>query len=122
MGHHAEVLDPGPIPYRAIALYGDADLEHGLRHAGLEPEETCYRLVRIAYADLADVALLPHMKPGRGAMIQAMKEGVAFPPIVVMPVKSGWTLLDGVNRMHAHWKLGVTTTEAYALLGASRAM
>jgi hypothetical protein len=44
------MLDAGPMSYSEIALYGDADLEHGLRHAGFEPETTVYRLLEIPLA------------------------------------------------------------------------
>jgi hypothetical protein len=34
------VLDPGPLPYARIDLYGDPDLEHALREEGLDPQAT----------------------------------------------------------------------------------
>jgi hypothetical protein len=46
------LIDPGPIPYRRIELFGDPDLDHGLRHVGLEPEETAYRLLEIPIEDI----------------------------------------------------------------------
>jgi hypothetical protein len=64
------VLDSGPIPYAGMALYGDPDLEHGLREDGFEPDETTYRLIEIPPTAVTDTASMPwpHMgtAPGSG--------------------------------------------------------
>jgi hypothetical protein len=49
------VLEAGPIPYQEIPLHGDPDLEHGLRHAGFEPEATWYRFIEIPLDAIGDV-------------------------------------------------------------------
>ena len=51
-----ESLDLGPIPYWRIELFGDPDLEHGLRHMSLEPEETVYRLLEIPIEDIGETS------------------------------------------------------------------
>jgi hypothetical protein len=114
------VLDPGPIPYRLMPLYGDADLEHGLRHAGLEPEETSYRFIEIPLHEIGDVVSMPRWQNMGRAYIDKVRAGVKFPAIVVMPTRTGWTLLDGVNRTYAYWVLGRSTVRAYELIVASR--
>src|SRR5206468_5587095 len=42
-----KVLDPGPIPYQRMELFGDLDLEHGLNQLDREPGSTAYRLVEL---------------------------------------------------------------------------
>ena len=54
------VLDPGPIPYSQTALYRDADLEHGLRHFGRDPDTTFYRLIELPVSAISDSASMPH--------------------------------------------------------------
>jgi hypothetical protein len=115
------VIDAGPIPYEAMALHGDPDLEHGLRHAGLEPSETSYRLIEIPLDAIGDVATMREWQNMGRAYIDKVLDGVEFPPIVVMPSRLGWTLLDGVNRTHAYLMLGRPTVRAYDLIDASRA-
>jgi hypothetical protein len=110
------VLDAGPIPYREIALYGDPDLEHGLRHAGFEPHATSYRLVEIPLAAIDDVRSLSRRENMSRVYIDKVMAGVDFPPVVVLPTPSGWALLDGVNRTYAYWVLGRTTVRAYDLI------
>jgi hypothetical protein len=116
------VLDAGPVTYAEMTLCGDPDLEHGLRHAGFEPDETTYRLIAIPVAAIGDTRSMANWKHMGETYVAAMREGVEFPPIVVMPVKNGWTLIDGVNRTHAAWRLGRETIVAYELLGASRTL
>lgn len=111
----ANVLDPGPIPYVQIDLHGDPDLEHGLRHAGFDPATTTYRLLEIPLSSIADTASMPWWDVGR-SYLDAMKAGQQLPPIVVMPSRLGWSLLDGVNRTHAHLLLGMSAIRAYELL------
>ena len=115
------VLDAGPIPYEQILLYGDPDLEHGLRHVGLEPAETFFRLIEIPLDTIRDVRTMPW--PNRGhAYADLLREGTEFPPIVVMRIETGWTLIDGVNRSHAYLALGWKTVRAYELIEASHAI
>ena len=109
------VLNPGPIPYSGIALYGDPDLEHGLREEGLEPDETTYRLVEIPLTAVTDTHSMPWPHVGT-AYVEAIEAGQEFPPIVVMRNKHGWGLIDGCNRTHAYWTLGKTSVRAYELL------
>jgi hypothetical protein len=52
------------------------------------------------------------------AYIDALKAGQQFPPIVVFRNRQSWSLLDGVNRTHAHWVLGTPRIRAYDLLGS----
>jgi hypothetical protein len=47
------------------------------------------------------------------AYVDAIKAGQQFPPIVVLKNQRGWSLLDGVNRTHAHWILGTAGIRAY---------
>jgi hypothetical protein len=110
------VVDAGPIPYIEMALYGDPDLEQGLRHAGFEPEATWYRLIEIPLHAIGDVCGMASWSHMSRAYIDAMRAGAEFPPVVVMPTRAGWTLLDGVNRTYAYWALGRPTVRAYDLL------
>jgi hypothetical protein len=82
------VLDPGPIPYALIGLYGDPDLEHALREEGLDPQATTYRLIEIPLSAINDTASMPRPRMG-----------TAY-----------------VNRTHAHWVLGTARIRAYDLL------
>jgi hypothetical protein len=109
------VLDPGPIPYARMALYGDPDLEHGLREDGFEPDETTYRLIEIPLAAITDTASMPWPHVGT-VYVEAVRAGQEFPPIVVRRNARGWGLLDGCNRTHAYWTLGKTSVQAYELL------
>jgi hypothetical protein len=113
------VLDAGPIPYREIALYGDPDLEHGLRHAGFEPETTTYRLIEIPLASIGDTRTMSGWKNVSPVYVEKVRSGVEFPPIVVMPTPSGWTLLDGVNRTYAYLVVGQRNVRAYDLLAGT---
>jgi hypothetical protein len=45
---------------------------------------------------------MPWYHMGTG-MIDALRAGAEFPPVVVLATQSGWTLLDGVNRTYANW-------------------
>ena len=113
----ARVLDPGPIPYAAMALYGDVDLEHGLRHAGFEPSETAYRLIDIPVALIIDARDMPRPRLGQG-LADAIAGGLVLPPIVVIRRGAHWWLIDGVNRTNAHVVLGRARIRAYELLDA----
>jgi hypothetical protein len=110
------VLDPGPIPYSQLAPYRDPDLEHGLRHYGLEPDTTTYRLIELPLASITDTASMPHQLWDR-SVVEAVKTGVDLPALVVFRHKhgDGWGLLDGVNRANAFVVLGVSTARAYEL-------
>lgn len=114
------VLDAGPIPYPEMALYGDPDLEHGLRHEGIEPLDLTYRLIEIPLGSIRDTLSMGRWQNMGSAYIDKVRAGVEFPPIVVMPTRSGWTLLDGVNRTYAYWTLGWTTVRAYDLIDPPR--
>jgi hypothetical protein len=110
-----KVLNPGPIPYARIDLFGDPDLEHALREEGLDPQATSYRLIEIPVGSIRDTASMPWPRMGT-AYIDAIRAGREFPPIVVSRGQHGWSLLDGVNRTHAHWVLGTVSIRAYELL------
>jgi hypothetical protein len=110
-----KVLDPGPIPYTKIDLYGDPDLEHGLRHAGFDPDATSYRLIEIPLSCISDTASMPWPRMGT-SYADAIRAGHEFPPVVVFRNPRGWWLLDGANRTHAHWILGTASIRAYDLL------
>jgi hypothetical protein len=111
------VLEAGPIPYASIVLYGDADLEHGLRHYGVEPNATSYRLIEVPVASISDTASMPHPRWDR-SFVDLVRSGVELPPIVVFPNwrGSGWGLLDGVARTHAFIECGVERTRAYEVI------
>ena len=111
------VLDPGPIPYAQIALAGDPDLEHGLRHYGVEPSTTTYRLIDIPVDAVSDARIMPYARWRPGAMVEAVDAGVELPPIVVYRNRDrSWSLLDGVNRTHAYLFRRVARTRAYELI------
>jgi hypothetical protein len=57
------VLDPGPIPYAPIGLYGDPDLEHALTEEGLDPQATTYRLIEIPLSAINDTVSMPRLRP-----------------------------------------------------------
>jgi hypothetical protein len=110
------LLDPGPIPYADIELVGDPDLEHGLRHMGLEPGETSYRLLEIPVEAIDATRSMAGWTWTSRPIIDAMQAGDDFPPIVVFRAKMGWNLIDGVNRSYAAWHLGISTIRAYELV------
>jgi hypothetical protein len=58
---------------------------------------------------------MPWPKMGT-AYVDAIRSDQQFPPIVVFKIQRGWSLLDGVNRTHAHWVLGTAIIRAYELL------
>jgi hypothetical protein len=69
------LLDPGPIPYREIELFGDPDLEHGLRHLGLEPAATAYRLVEVPVGAIDTTRGMANWTWTPRSIIEAMKRG-----------------------------------------------
>lgn len=109
------VIDPGPIPYASIALYGDSDLEHALREEGLNPQATTYRLIEIPLS-LIDAVRMTWPRTMGTAYVDAIRAGQEFPPVAVSRNQHGWSLLDGVNRAHANWVLGTERIRAYELL------
>ena len=109
------MLDAGPIPYSAIELFGDADLEHGLRHAGFDPVLTTYRLIEIPVASISEAPSMPWPSCGT-EFASEIAGGVVVPPIVVVGPHDGWGLLDGVNRTNAYVLLGRERILAYEVL------
>jgi hypothetical protein len=109
------VLDPGPIAYADIDLYGDPDLELALQQEGLDPQATTYRLIEIPLSSLNDTSTMPWRRMST-IYVEPIKAGQRFPPIVVFRGQQGWWLLDGVNRTHAYFLLGIATVRAYELL------
>ena len=112
-----EVVDAGPIPYGALPLFDDPELEQALDHNGYEPSATQYRLIKIPLGSIDMVRSGVWGRMG-SHYSDAIRAGAQFPPIVVMPGRTVWVLLDGVNRTHAFWSLGVTDVLAYEVLGA----
>jgi hypothetical protein len=104
-------------PYRKIALFGDLSLEQGLRHFGVEPSDTSYRLIEVPVAQITDSASMPYRVWDR-SIAAAMQNGVEFPPLVVFRnwKSEGWSLLDGANRTNAYVALGIQTAQAYELI------
>ena len=110
------VLDPGPIPYAAIELCGDMDLEQALRHDGREPGTTQYRLIEIPLDAIVETASMERWTHFGTTLAKALEAGLTVPPVVVTRRQNGFWLLDGVNRTYAHWKLRRPTIRAYELL------
>jgi hypothetical protein len=111
------VLAAGPIAYRDIELHGDPDLEHALRHYGVEPGDSTYRLIELPVASITDTAAMPHRLWDRG-LIDVIRSGTELPPIVVFRNwrGPGWGLLDGVNRTNAFLACDVRVVRAYEVL------
>jgi hypothetical protein len=109
------VIDPGPIRYVDVAPYLDPDLEHALREKGLDPAVTTYRLIEIPLRSISDTAHMPWPRMST-IYVDAIKAGQQFPPVVVFRNPYGCWLLDGANRMQAHWILGTETIRAYELI------
>jgi hypothetical protein len=74
------LIDPGPIPYRRTDLFGDPDLERGLRHMGLEPAATAYRLLEIPIEDIGETRSMASWTSTSRPVIEAMKQGHEFQP------------------------------------------
>jgi len=111
------VLDPGPIPYAEIDLFDDPDLEYGLRHYGVAPEASTYRLIEIPVTSITDTASMLNRLWDR-AFVDLIRSGAELPPIVVFRNwrGAGWGLLDGVNRTNALLHCGIERTRAYEVL------
>lgn len=116
MARSASLIDSGPIAYRAIELFGDPDLEHGLRHLGVEPSEATFRLLEIPVEALSETRVMASWTWTSQPVIEAMRMGHRFPPIVVSRTAQGWSLIDGVNRSYAAWHLAIPTLTAYELI------
>ncbi len=93
-----------------MALYGDPDLEHGLREDGVEPDETTYRLIEIPLAAVTDTASMPWPHIGT-AYVDAVEAGQEFSPAVVRRNARGWGLIDGCNRTHAYWMTALSRVD-----------
>src|SRR4051812_50207665 len=109
------VLD-GPIPYRCILLHGDGDLEHGLRHYGVKPETTSYRLVELCVRSITDTRSMPHRRSDRG-LVDAVLAGIKLPPLVVFrhPPPEGGGPLHGGKPTKAVVEVWVLNAPAYQL-------
>jgi hypothetical protein len=112
----SRVVDPGPIPHAEIERYDDPDVETGLEQAGLDPDAATYRLVEIALEDVEDTKWFPGPVPWGDEMVNALRLGAIFPPIVVVAKGEGYGLIDGLNRTYAHWVLRRPVIRAYELL------
>jgi hypothetical protein len=110
------VLDEGPIPYSEIDLHGDVDLEHGLRHAGFDPDATAYRLIEIAVESIDTTATMERWTYRPDDLVEAVRDGLQLPPIVVVAGVVAYVLIDGVHRTFAHWHLGRAAIQAYEVL------
>jgi hypothetical protein len=53
--------------------------------------------IEIPLDSIGDVRSMPNWQNMGSAYIIKMRAGVEFPPIIVMPTRRGWTLLDGVG-------------------------
>jgi hypothetical protein len=110
---------PRPDPLRPHRPYGDPDLELALAEGGLDPEATTYRLIEIPLSSITDTQSMPWPRMGT-AYVDALKATQQFLPIVVVRNRRGWSLLDGVNRIHGYWVLGTASIRAYELLTPKR--
>ena len=109
------LIDPAPIPYRRIELFGDPDLEHGLRHLGLNPRRRHTGMLEIPIENIGETRSTASWTGTSRPVIEAMKQGHEFPHIVVFRTAVGWNLIDGLNRSDAAWHLGLTAIRAYEL-------
>lgn len=116
MARGGSLIDSGPIAYRDIELFGDPDLEHGLRHLGVEPADATFRLLEIPVEALTETRFMASWTWTSRPVIDAMRTGHRFPPIVVSRSRQGWSLIDGVNRSYAAWHLVIPTLLAYELI------
>jgi hypothetical protein len=110
------IIEEGPIPYRSIALYGDPDLEHGLRQAGYKPQATDFRVIEAEVVQIDTVASFRTMRHKPESLIEVVRSGVQLPPIVVVNTAHRFVLVDGLHRTYAAWALGQSTIEAYELM------
>ena len=113
------VIDAGPIAHADLIRYDDPDIETGLDHGGYGMEGATYRLVEVDLADLDDMRWIPS-RPGQfgTAMTEVVRRGEELPPVVIVRTDRdrGFGLIDGLNRLHAHWAAGRDTIRAYELL------
>ena len=114
------VLDPGPIPHHELIRFDDRDIETGLEQGGYSSDGARYRLVQIDLSELEDMRWVPSEAARFGtSMTEALRRGEDFPPVVVAGTDRGrgFGLIDGLNRVHAHWAAGRPSIRAYELLG-----
>ena len=114
------VLDAGPIPHDELIRFDDRDIETGLEQGGYSIEGARYRLVQIDLSELEDMRWVPDESARFGtSMVEALRRGEEFPPVVVASTDRGrgLGLIDGLNRVHAHWATGRRSIRAYELLG-----
>jgi hypothetical protein len=117
------VVDPGPIPLSAIDRFDDPDVDGALVHEGFDPANATFRLVDVTLSDLYDVRWFPGPRPWGTYMVDALQAGATLPPIVIIAsgvLGSGFGILDGLNRTHAHWVLRRQSIRAYELLDQRR--
>jgi hypothetical protein len=112
------VLDAGPIPHHKLTRFDDPDIETGLEQSGHSSEGAHYRLLQIDLSELEDIRWIPAEATRFGAsMTDALLKGEEFPPIVVVRTdRRGFGLIDGLNRVHAHWAAGRGSIRAYELV------
>lgn len=114
------VLDPGPIPHDELIRFDDRDIETGLEQDGYSTDGARYRLAQIDLSELEDLLWVPDETARFGtSMTEALRRGDEFPPVVVASTDRGrgFGLIDGLNRVHAHWAAGRRSIRAYELLG-----
>ena len=112
------VLDEGPIPHAAIERYDDRNIEGALLDMGVAPETATYRLIEVDLTDLEDTRWFPGDRPYGTEMVERLRRGEPTPPVVVVQTDRGrgLGLLDGLNRLYAHWTVGRATIRAYELI------
>jgi len=113
------VLDPGPIAHTSLIRYDDPDIETGLDNRGHKIESASYRLVEVDLDDLEDMGWIPSEPQQFGtSMTESVKRYEDLPPVVIVRTDRGrgFGLIDGLNRVHAHWAAGRSTIRAYELM------
>ncbi len=112
------VIDEGPITLAQIERYDDPDIETQLERQGYVPDTTTYRLIELDTADFEDTGWFPGPRRWGAGMVEALMRGDSLPPVVVAKTDRGrgYGLIDGLNRLYAHWAAGRPTIRAYELI------
>lgn len=114
------VIDAGPIRHADIERFDDSDLESGLEGAGHDTAHAEYRLIEVDVSEIEDTTSFP-LQWTPTTTVEALQRGDALPPVVVVRTDRGrgFGLIDGLNRVYAHWLVGPSTMRAYELLPGS---
>ncbi len=121
------VIDPGPIPYRALPCAGDPVLEADLSQAwfGGAGAASEFRLVEVpveAFGRAPDPEsfLLDGDESGWElclGLADAFRAGEEVPAVVARRHEDGWEIIDGWHRLAAAAHAGAGALRAYELLG-----